>query len=278
MQTSDDELIDFVGDMENISRFSEAAQNEAVAKAKAPPPPKHVSFKDIPAQAFKPGSMFSEINAQKFNPATDSVADAVSGRPKAHKGKKPPPPHSPSSPVPKDKSKEEKERVAWLKQVNGYLSNKIIVTRLSKRGLGWPLLPMDASLEEAKERMNDINEGLSGDVSKGLVLQGINGLNVVTESMVPILKQQHPQDLGLSQVFFIESNNPESDIALSVEELGIMMKPYLPVAGAFSRFAMNYTAMCMKLAKVKHQRASPNETEEYYDEETPVEEGEGIPE
>ncbi len=277
-------MADILDMAQAISRHSESGQQE---KDHVQQKPKQVSFSDIPAQAWKKDSVYNDAVANKFDPARDTIAEAVSGSARSPKGKranstgKAAPGSSPAAfKSAKDANPEEKERLRLIKQVNLYVSNQLIVNRLAKKGVQFPCLPSNASKEQAEEIMEGINEALSGDVSKSLVIQTITGLNVVTESAVPILKKQHPGDLGLSEGFLICISKPETDLALSMEELSIMIRPYLPVAGAFSRFAYNYGKLCTEIAMMKQQKmkqATAGEDQEYYEDETPVDNEDSIP-
>lgn len=267
-----------------ISRHSEAGQQER----QEPPRPKQVSFSDIPAQAWKKDSPYHDVVANKFNPAVDTINEAVSGA--MGPGKKSPKSArasagNKSGPAPtafkssKDAPPEEKKRLALIKQVNLYLSNQLIVNRLAKKGVRMPSLPSNVSLADAEEVMEQINEALSGDFSKSLVLRTMVGVNALTETMVPILKKQHVKDVGLSEEFMKATANPDSDLALSMEELSIMLRPFLPIAGALTRFAYSYGNMCTTIAlyKTQQQQAATGGDQEYYEDETPVEEGDEIP-
>lgn len=247
----------YVHSFEALSRFSEAGKEEEERLRRNPPKPVIKpgvqDFTNIPAAAFKEGSVFNETIANKFNPATDSIAETLAkgGKKKGgnlkNSGNK-----TPSNPVAKkDASPEEKERVALIKKHNKYARNQVIVNHLAKRGHQMFMLPSNASLEEAKAAMDDIDEALSAGACKSMVLAGMKGLNMATQNFVPVLAKQHPQDVGLDDAFFTSISNPDTEMALSMEELAIAIEPYAPVGGFISRFISSYSKMCLNLYTYK---------------------------
>jgi hypothetical protein len=242
---------------EGISRFSEAGKDDF---NRPPPPPKAtksgvVDYSNIPAAAFKEGSVFNSTIANKFDPARDSVKEAVAGGGKKKKSSL----KGSSSATPTTSKKgevtpEEKERVELIKKHNKYARNQVIVDHLIAKGYQIGLLHSGASLEEAKAAMDMIDETLSAGAAKGLVIGALDRLNAMTETFVPELAENFPGDISLRGVFINQAQNPKTDIALSIEELSIAVEPYSPIGGYISRFIKSYSMMCLQLYTVKQQQ------------------------
>lgn len=256
--------------LENIARFSEAHRKEEEEKAKLPPPPPKPGVQDfssIPPGAFKKGSVLNEVLENKFDPVHDTISETVAtgvtaakkkkGKNGSLKGSTGAAPHPSSRIAKRDDSAEEKERVALIKKHNKYVKSQVIARHLVKGGYQLTMLPPNASLEEARSAMDEINESLSSGASKSMVMAGMMGLNRITEHFVPELRKETPDDFSLSDVFLEGVSNPDTSLALSVEELSIAFEPYAPAGNFLARLGHAYFNMCMGVYNLKIQRNTP---------------------
>lgn len=145
---------------------------------------------------------------------------------------------------------EDEERVNLIKRYNDYCRNAIIAKKLAKNNYqGKKYMPIDTTtLATIKACWTELNQSLSDGESRALAYNAIGFVNSMAEKYQPLLAQEP----SLTQVFNQETNDEDSHMALSMEELAIYLSPYTP-QGMLTRFAYAYGTMVQKMFDYKKQ-------------------------
>lgn len=252
----------------DIAQFSEAGQEEATQKR---PPTGGLDFLNskIDPKAFKKDSALRTDKSVRWNPATDNTTtDVLKKASQVGKGKKDNKKDGKTDGLTsvinrfggsaggKLDDADEKKRVALIDRYNDYLDSPIIYNRLVKAGWKGAFMPANASLPQVELAMANVNKALSKSAARNAMTMVMAGANQVAEHFLPDLRKQNERDFGLNEFYQTQKDDPESDIALSFEELCIHAKPWVPATNFALRFAESYTNFILQLRNDKIARRS----------------------